>query len=71
MTPVPQAYLRPARILGLVTPLVVAAVVVVLLLLPNILMHTGLRSNTSSAPLLGGDAGSQSATAAQSPPVMR
>jgi hypothetical protein len=43
---------------------------VVLLLLPNLVMHTGLRSNASPM-LLGSSSASQSAAAAvESPPVM-
>jgi hypothetical protein len=72
MTPIPQAPLRPARLPGLLTPLAVALGLVVLLLLPNLLMHTGLRSNASSVSLLGSGTASQSAAAAvESPPVMR
>jgi hypothetical protein len=44
----------------------------VLLLLPNLVMHTGLHSNASLVSLLGSDGASQSAAAAvESPPVMR
>lgn len=71
MTPLPRASLRPARLVGLMTPLVVAAGVVALLLLPNLLMHTDLHSNASPVPLLGSDAASQSAAAVEAPPVMR
>jgi hypothetical protein len=72
MTPIPTASLRPARLLGLMTPLAVMAGLVVLLLLPNLVMHTGLRSNASSVSLLGSGAASQSAAAAvESPAVMR
>jgi hypothetical protein len=54
------------------TPLAVAAGLVALLLLPNLLMHTNLRSNASAVSLLGSGAASQSAAAAmQSPPVVR
>jgi hypothetical protein len=54
------------------TPLAVLAGLVVLLLLPNLVMHTGLRSHASPVALLGSDAASQSAAAAvESPPVMR
>jgi hypothetical protein len=72
MPPIPPS-LRPARLLGLMTPLAVMVGLVVLLLLPNLIMHTGLRSNASSAVSLpGGGAASQSAAAAgESPPVMR
>jgi hypothetical protein len=70
MVPIPPVRLRPGRLLGLLTPLAVAAGLVALLLLPNLLMHTGLRSNAAS--LLGSGAGSQSAAAtAESPRVMR
>jgi hypothetical protein len=72
MTPIPQASLRPARLLGLMTPLAVVMGVLVLLLLPNLVMHTGLRSHASAVSLLGSGAASQSAAAAvESPPVMR
>jgi hypothetical protein len=72
MTPIPQASLRPARLLGLMTPLAVMAGLVVLLLLPNLVMHTGLHSNASPVSLLGSGAVSQSAAAAvESPPVVR
>ena len=72
MTPIPPPFLRPGRSLGLLTPLAVAAGLVVLLLLPNLVMHTGLRSNASPLTLLGSGAASQSAAAAvESPPVMR
>ena len=72
MIPIPTASLRPARRLGLMTPLAVLAGVVVLLLLPNLVMHTGLRSHASPVALLGGGEASQSAAAAvESPPVMR
>jgi hypothetical protein len=65
-------FLRPARLLGLMTPLAVMVGLVVLLLLPNLIMHTGLGSNASSAVSLPGGAASQSAAAAgESPPVMR
>ncbi len=71
MTPIATASLRQARLLGLMTPLVVMAGLVVLLLLPNLVMHTGLRSH-ASATLLDSGAASQSAAAAvKSPPVMR
>lgn len=72
MTPIPPASLRPARLLGLMTPLAVAIGLVTLLLLPNLIMHTGLRSHASPVSLLGNEAASQSAAAAaESPPVMR
>lgn len=71
MTPIPSPSLRPGRLLGLMTPLAVMAGLVVLLLLPNLVMHTGLRSNASPVPLLGSDAPSRSAAAVESPPVMR
>jgi hypothetical protein len=72
MTPIPTACLPPGRLPGLLTPLAVAAGLVVLLLVPNLLMHTGLRSNAGAVPLLGSGAASQSAAAAvESPPVVR
>ena len=72
MTPIPPAFLRPARLLGLVTPLAVLVGLVVLLLLPNLIMHTGLRSHASPVSLLGNGTASQSAAAAvESLPVMR
>jgi hypothetical protein len=72
MTPIPQASLRPARLLGLMTPLAVMVGLVLLLLLPNLVMHTGLHSNASPVSLLGSGAASQSAVAAvESSPVMR
>ena len=48
MVPLTTASLRPIRLLGLMTPLVVMAGLVVLLLLPNLVMHTGLRSHASA-----------------------
>jgi len=73
MTPTPYLSPREARAFGLVTPVVVLVALVVLLLLPNLIMHTGLRSNASPAvSMLGHDADAQSAaTAVESPPVMR
>ena len=72
MIPIPTASLRPVRLLGLMTPLVVMAGLVVLLLLPNLVMHTGLRSHASPVALLGDGPDAQSAAAAvESPPVMR
>ena len=73
MTPISPASLRPGRLLGLMTPLAVAIGLVMLLLMPNLIMHTGLRSNASPAvSMLGSGAASQSAAAAvESPPVMR
>jgi hypothetical protein len=73
MTTIPPTPSRPGRLLGLVTPLAVAVAVIMLLLLPNLIMHTGLRSNTSPAvSMLGSGTASQSAAAAvESPPVMR
>jgi hypothetical protein len=69
MTPIPPS-LRPARLLGLLTPLALMVALVVLLLVPNLIMHTGLHSNAYSPQ--GQDAASQSAAAAvESPPVMR
>ncbi|MGH6917249.1 MAG: hypothetical protein ACREJ0_06050 [Geminicoccaceae bacterium] len=53
-------------------PLAVAIGLVTLLLLPNLIMHTGVRSHASPVSLLGNEAASQSAAAAaESPPVMR
>jgi hypothetical protein len=70
MPPIPSG-LRPGRLLGLLTPLAVAAGLVALLLLPNLLMHTGLRSNAALS-LLGSGAASQSAAGAtESSPVVR
>jgi predicted cobalt transporter CbtA len=73
MSLIPPSSLRPARLLGLLTPLAVMVALVALLLVPNLIMHTGLYSNansTGSPP--GQDAPSQSAAAAvESPPVMR
>lgn len=73
MTPTPYLSPREARAFGLVTPVVVLVALVVLLLLPNLIMHTGLRSNASpTVSMLGYDADAQSAaTAVESPPVMR
>jgi hypothetical protein len=71
MPPSPPPSLRPARFLGLMTPIAVAVGLVLLLLLPNLLMHTGLRSQASPVPLLGNGAASQSAAAAVESPVMR
>jgi hypothetical protein len=71
VTPIRKASLRPARLVGLVTPLAVAVGLIVLLLLPNLIMHTGLRSNASPAAMLGNGAATQSAAALESPPVMR
>ena len=72
MTPIPPS-LRPARLLGLWTPLALMVALVALLLVPNLIMLTGLRSNAhSTMSPLGQDATSQSAAAAvESPPVMR
>jgi hypothetical protein len=71
MTPIP-AFPGPVRLLGLITPLMVAVAVVVLLLLPNLIMHTGLHSNASPVSLLDSGTASQSAAAAvEPPPVMR
>jgi predicted cobalt transporter CbtA len=65
--------LRPARLLGLLTPLAVMVALVALLLVPNLIMHTGLYSNANSTVSPPGqDAPSQRAAAAvESPPVMR
>jgi hypothetical protein len=73
MSPIPPSSLRPARLLGLLTPLAVMVALVVLLLVPNLLMHMDLRSNASFAVAPPGhNAASQSAAAAvESPPVMR
>ena len=71
MTPI-SAFPGPVRLLGLITPVMVAVAVVVLLLLPNLIMHMGLHSNASPAALLDSDAASRSAAAAvESPPVVR
>ena len=67
----PPAHPRPAPLLGLLTPLAVAIAVTVLLLLPNLVMHTGLRSQASPVPLLGDGPAPQSAAAVGSPPVLR
>jgi hypothetical protein len=70
--PSPPPSLRPARLLGLMTPIAVAVGLVLLLLVPNLVMHTGLRSQASPVSLLDNRAASQSAAAAvESPPVMR
>ena len=53
------------------TPLVVMAGLVVLLLLPNLVMHTGLRSHASPSLLDSGAASQSAAAAVESPPVMR
>jgi hypothetical protein len=73
MTPISIASPRRARHFGVVTPLAVMAGLVVLLLLPNLIMHMGLRSNASPAvSMIGNRAASQSAAAAvESPPVVR
>jgi hypothetical protein len=71
MSPIPMALLRPARLLGLVTPLAVVVGLIVLLLLPNLIMHTDLRSNANPVALLGNGPASQSAAAVESPPVVR
>jgi hypothetical protein len=73
MTPTPYLAPRQARAFGLVTPLVVLMALVVLLLLPNLIMHTGLHSNaTPTVTMIGPDPASKSAaTAVESPPVMR
>ena len=72
MTPIPPS-LRPARLLGLWTPLALMVALVALLLVPNLIMLTGVRSSAHSAlSPPGQDATSQSAAAAVgSPPVMR
>jgi hypothetical protein len=71
MTPIPTASLRPARRLGLMTPLAVMAGVLVLLLLPNLVMLTGLRSQASLVALPGGEGSQSAAAAVESPPTMR
>lgn len=69
---IPKASLRPARLLGLMTPLALALGLVILLLLPNLIMHTGLRSNGSPAmSMLGNGMASQSAATAESPAHVR
>jgi hypothetical protein len=71
MTPIPSSSLRPARLLGLVTPLAVLAGIMVLLLLPNLVMHTGLRSKANpAASWVGNETVSQSAGAGETP-IMR
>jgi hypothetical protein len=71
MTPIPSSPLRPARLLGLLTPLAVLAGIMVLLLLPNVLMHTGLHSKANpAASLTGNETISESAVAGETP-VMR
>ena len=63
MTPIPPS-LRPARLLGLLTPLALIVALAALLMVPNLIVHTGLRSNANATP--------QSAAAAvESPPIMR
>jgi hypothetical protein len=71
MSPIPMASLRPARLLGLAMPLAVVVGLIVLLLLPNLIMHTGLRSNANPVALFGNGPTSQSAAAVESPPVVR
>ena len=69
---IPPAPRRPARLLGLMTPLAVALGLIILLLLPNLIMHTGLHSNGSPAmSLLGSGVASQSAATAESRAVVR
>jgi hypothetical protein len=69
MTPIPPS-LRPARLLGLLTPLALIVALAALLMVPNLIMHTGLRSNAYSPP--GQDTASRSAAAAvESRPVVR
>jgi hypothetical protein len=72
MTPMPRS-LRPARLLGLLTPLAVLVAVMVLLLLPNLIMHIGVRSDASLAgsPHGNGAASQSAAATVQSLPVMR
>lgn len=63
---IPTAPRRPARLLGLMTPLAVALGLMILLLLPNLAMHTGLHSNGSPAmSMLGAGMASQSAATAE------
>jgi hypothetical protein len=72
MTPTPSSSLRPARLLGLVTPLAVLAGIMGLLLLPNLVMHTGLRSKANpAASLAGNETVSQSAASVEETPIMR
>jgi hypothetical protein len=69
---IPKASRQPARLLGLVAPLAVALGLVILLLLPNLIMHTDLRSNGSPAvSMLGNGMASQSAATADSPALVR
>ena len=69
---IPKAPLRPARLLGLMTPLAVALGLVILLLLPNLIMHTDLRSNGSPAmSMLGNSMASRSGATAEPPAIMR
>ena len=70
MIPIPPASLRPARLVGLLTPLAVLVAVVVLLLLPNLLMHPGLHSQAGLASPAGEDAAPRSA-AVESRLIMR
>jgi hypothetical protein len=63
MTPIPPS-LRPARLLGLLTPLALIVALAAVLMVPNLIMHTDVRSNANATP--------QSAAAAvESLPVMR
>jgi hypothetical protein len=72
MPPIITARLRPARFGSLVTPLAVALALVILLLLPNLVMHTGLHSNLSPATsMLGNGAASQSAAVVEAPRLVR
>ena len=71
MPPIPTASQRPARLLSLMTALAVAVGLAVLVLLPNLIMHTGLRSNANPVSLLGSGAPSQSAAAMESPSAVR
>jgi hypothetical protein len=72
MTPIPPS-LRPARLLGLLTPLALMVALAALLMVPNLIMHTGLRSNPSSTLSSPGQGAASQSTAAavESPPVMR
>ena len=71
MTPIPTASLRPDRRFGLMIPLAVMAGLVVLLLLPNLVMLTGLRSHANLVTLPGGEGSQSAAAAVESPPTMR
>jgi len=71
MPPIPTASQRPARLLSLMTALAVVVGLVLLVLLPNLIMHTGLRSNANPVSLLDSGAPSQNAAAVESPSAVR